>query len=190
MWAIESSVYDLCTTVELVAWMLGSPRPIYSIWAVMIVRRLRWKFIRTVLWCVVYNCCMQLYANTWADHKFACWFMFRFCGCVFYLGTAFCVCVFGLGICVFLAFVVLGCISSVLALTLLVGQQEGVRPVKTDWWGTGMVICLEWGANDLHMVQLMPLPPIISCFIKIQNGLPFSCHLAQVVLEKRLLNGC
>jgi len=59
--------------------------------------------------------------------------MFRFCGCVFYLGTAFCVCVFGLGICVFLAFVVLGCISSVLALTLLVGQQEGVRPVKTDW---------------------------------------------------------
>jgi len=24
---------------------------------------------------------------------------------------------------------------------------------------TGMVICLECGANDLHMVQLMPLPP-------------------------------
>jgi len=22
-----------------------------------------------------------------------------------------------------------------------------------------MVICLEQGANDLHMVQLMPLPP-------------------------------
>jgi len=22
-----------------------------------------------------------------------------------------------------------------------------------------MVICLELGANDLHMVQLMPLPP-------------------------------
>ena len=22
-----------------------------------------------------------------------------------------------------------------------------------------MVICLQWGANDLHMVQLMPLPP-------------------------------
>jgi len=36
-----------------------------------------------------------------------------------------------------------------------------------------MVICLERGANDLHIVQLMPLPPhhlIISCFIKIQNG--------------------
>ena len=33
-----------------------------------------------------------------------------------------------------------------------------------------MVICLECGANDLHMVQLMPLPPpTTSCFLKIQN---------------------
>jgi len=30
---------------------------------------------------------------------------------------------------------------------------------KTEWWGTGMVICLDRGANDLHMVHLMPLPP-------------------------------
>jgi len=52
---------------------------------------------------------------------------------------------------------------------LLVGQQEGHLACKTEWWGTGM----ERDANDLHMVQLMPLPPIISCFIKIQNGLPF-----------------
>jgi len=36
-----------------------------------------------------------------------------------------------------------------------------------------MVICQEQGANDLHMVQLMPLPSIISCFIKIQNGSGF-----------------
>jgi len=53
-----------------------------------------------------------------------------------------------------------------------------------------VVICLECGANDLHMVQLMPLPPIISCFSKIQNGLPFWCWLTQVVLEKRSLNAC
>ena len=32
-----------------------------------------------------------------------------------------------------------------------------------------MVICLELGANDLHMIQLMPLP--FDCFIKIQSGL-------------------
>jgi len=36
-----------------------------------------------------------------------------------------------------------------------------------------MVICLECGVNDLHMVQLMPLLPIISCFFKIQNGSAF-----------------
>ena len=36
-----------------------------------------------------------------------------------------------------------------------------------------MVICLERGANDLHIVQLMPLPPLVSCFIKIQIGLTF-----------------
>ena len=35
-----------------------------------------------------------------------------------------------------------------------------------------MVICLELSA-DLHMVQLMPLPLPISCFIKIQIGFTF-----------------
>jgi len=33
-----------------------------------------------------------------------------------------------------------------------------------------MVICLKQSANDVHIVQLMTLPPIISCLIKIQNG--------------------
>jgi len=42
---------------------------------------------------------------------------------------------------------------------LLVGRQEGLLACKKQWWGTGVVICLEQGANDLHMVQLMPLPP-------------------------------
>jgi len=37
-------------------------------------------------------------------------------------------------------------------------SSEHVRPVKNDWWGAGMVICLEQSANDLYMVQLMPLP--------------------------------
>jgi len=39
------------------------------------------------------------------------------------------------------------------------GGRKGIRPVKTEWWGAGVVIHLERGANDLHMVQLMPLPP-------------------------------
>jgi len=51
------------------------------------------------------------------------------------------------------------------ALTLLVGQQEGHPACKTEWWGVGMVICLERGA-DLHMAQLMAPPLTISCFNK------------------------
>jgi len=35
-----------------------------------------------------------------------------------------------------------------------------------------VVICLERGA-DLHMAQLMPLPPIVSCFNKIEIGFTF-----------------
>jgi len=32
--------------------------------------------------------------------------------------------------------------------------------------------------------------PIVSCFIKLQNGLLFWCWLTWVVLEKRPLHGC
>jgi len=51
------------------------------------------------------------------------------------------------------------------ALTLLVGRQEG-HPAckKTEWWGAGMLICLERCA-DFHMAQLMPLPLTVSCQI-------------------------
>ena len=58
-------------------------------------------------------------------------------------------------------------------LTLLVGRQEG-HPAhkKTEWWGAGMVICLERGA-DLHMAQLIPLPLTVSCFSKIQIDFTF-----------------
>ena len=59
------------------------------------------------------------------------------------------------------------------ALTLLVGRQEG-HPAckKTEWWGAGVVICLELGA-DMHMAQLMPLPLTVACFSKIQIGFTF-----------------
>ena len=61
----------------------------------------------------------------------------------------------------------------IFALTLLVGWQEG-HPAckKTEWWGTGVVICLERGA-DLHMAQLMPLPLTVCCSSKIQIGFTF-----------------
>jgi len=58
-------------------------------------------------------------------------------------------------------------------LTLLVGWQEG-HPAckKQEWWGAGVVVCLDRGP-DLHMAQLMPLPLTVSCFSKIQIGFTF-----------------
>jgi len=58
-------------------------------------------------------------------------------------------------------------------LTLLVGRQEG-HPAckKLEWWGAGVVTCLERDA-DLHMAQLMLLPLAASCFSKIQIGFTF-----------------
>jgi len=50
---------------------------------------------------------------------------------------------------------------------LLVRRQEGHPAYKKQWWGAGVVVCLEHGA-DLHMTQLMPLPFTVSCFSKIQ----------------------
>ena len=56
---------------------------------------------------------------------------------------------------------------------LLVGRQEGhLACKKLEWWGAGVVICLERGA-DLHMAQLMPPPLTVSCFSKIQIGFTF-----------------
>jgi len=67
--------------------------------------------------------------------------------------------------------------------------MKGIQRVKTEWWGAGMVICLERGA-ELHLVQLMPLLLTISCFSKIQIGLPFFYRPTQVVTEKGPLNRC
>jgi len=56
-----------------------------------------------------------------------------------------------------------------------------------------VVICLERGADCLHMVQLMPLhPKISSSLASFTFGLvlPFWYRLTQVVVEKSPLNGC
>ena len=56
-----------------------------------------------------------------------------------------------------------------------------------------MVICLERGADCLHMVQLMllhPKTPSSLASFKSRLVLPFWYRLTPVVLEKRQLNGC
>ena len=61
----------------------------------------------------------------------------------------------------------IACFIAFSALTLLLGGRKGIRSVRKEWWGAGMVICLERGV-DLHMAQLMPLPLTVSSFSKIQ----------------------
>jgi len=50
--------------------------------------------------------------------------------------------------------------------------SKALKGIKLEWWGAGMVTCLERGA-DLHTAQLMPLPLTVSCFSKIQIGFTF-----------------
>ena len=65
---------------------------------------------------------------------------------------------------------------------LLLGRQEGHPTCKNiEWWGAGVVISLERGA-DLHTAQLMPLP------LTVRLVLPFWYWLTWVVPEKGLLN--
>ena len=63
------------------------------------------------------------------------------------------------------------CVRAFSVLTRL-GGRKGIQPVKNEWWGAGMVVCLERVA-DLHMAQLMPLPLTVSCFSKMQVGFTF-----------------
>ena len=49
-------------------------------------------------------------------------------------------------------------------------------------WSVVQMICIWSSWCHCH--------PTISCFSKMQNGLPFWCWLTQVVLEKRPLNVC
>ena len=73
-------------------------------------------------------------------------------------------------------------------LTLLVGWQEE-QPAHKNWamrcWHGYLS---ERTANDLHMVQLMPLPPHHLCFSKIHNGLRLSFwnRLTRIVPDKGL----
>ena len=72
------------------------------------------------------------------------------------------------------------------------GGRKGIRPVKTEWWGAGVVVCLEKGEQgvDLHMARLMSLPLTVSCFSKIQIGFTFLAPAHPGGPGKGPLNGC
>jgi len=69
------------------------------------------------------------------------------------------------------------------------GGRKGIRPVKTEWRGAGVVICLERGA-DLHMPSWCHCHSLSIASVKSRLVLPFWYRLTWVVPEKGPLNGC
>jgi len=63
--------------------------------------------------------------------------------------------------------------------------RKSIWPVKKlQWGGAGVVICLKRGANDLHMVQLLPLPPCHLCFRKSRMVYPSGTGLPGLSWKK------
>jgi len=71
-------------------------------------------------------------------------------------------------------FVIFVCYAYFLQCFDILGWVAGRHPAckKTEWCGAGTGICLGQGA-DMHMAQLMSLPPTASCFSEIQFGFSF-----------------
>ena len=65
------------------------------------------------------------------------------------------------------------------------GDRKGIRPVKTEWWGAGMVLCLEQG-TDLHIVwpSWWHCHSLSLASVKSRLVLPFWYRLTWVVPEK------
>jgi len=68
-------------------------------------------------------------------------------------------------------------------------RRKGIQAVKkTDWWGTGVFVCMGLGA-DLDMVQLMPpLPLTVCCCSKIQIGVTFLVIIIIKFFNKKKLS--
>jgi len=74
------------------------------------------------------------------------------------------------------------------------GVRKSIRPVKTEWWGVGVDICLEKGADCLHIWSSWCL-----CILKTHNLLPhLTLQIGFTFLvppyagcpKKRPLSGC
>ena len=72
-------------------------------------------------------------------------------------------------------------------------HQQGHPAHKIEWGGISVVIYLQWGADCLHTVWLMPMPfqnLTICCWIKIQNGFAFLLPAYPSCPFKKPLNWC
>ena len=57
------------------------------------------------------------------------------------------------------------CVDSVPSVHLIsvlwccwLGGRKSIRPVKTEWWGVGVVVCLEWGIHPFPSMLFLPFP--------------------------------
>ena len=88
--------------------------------------------------------------------------------------------------------ILLVCLSQMClqCIDVLVGREEG-HPAckKPEWWGAGMVICLERNA-DLHMPSRCHCHSLSLASVKSRLVLPFWYRLTWVVPDKGPLNRC
>jgi len=69
------------------------------------------------------------------------------------------------------------------------GGRKGIRPVKTERWGAGVVICLSEVQTCIWPSWCQCHSPSL-CFSKIQIGFTSLYRLNRVVPDKGPLNGC
>jgi len=73
------------------------------------------------------------------------------------------------------------------------GVRNSIRPIKIEWWGVGVVICLEQGADFFACgpadATATPKPHHLLPRLNPDWFLPFCYWLIQAVLEKRPSNG-
>ena len=81
-------------------------------------------------------------------------------------------------------FLTVNCCAFCLQCFDAVGWEGHPACKNMEWWGAGVVICLERGANDLHMVQLMLLPPHHLLLQQNPEWLSFWYRPTQVVWKK------
>jgi len=70
------------------------------------------------------------------------------------------------------------------------GGKKSMQPVKTEWWGDGMVVCLEHGTDLYIWPSWCHCHSLSLASVKCRLVLPFWYRLTMVVPEKGPLNVC
>jgi len=65
---------------------------------------------------------------------------------------------------------------------------ESIQPVKIEWWGVNVIVCMKWGADCVWSSWCHSRTPSSLASFKPGLVIPFWYQLTQVVMEKRPLN--